>query len=41
MATVAGGGFGFLMALFMNAMEMRDFDTLGRGKISTRMSVKV
>jgi hypothetical protein len=27
MSYVAGGGMGFVMAAFMSAMEMRDFDT--------------
>ncbi|CAD8112207.1 unnamed protein product [Paramecium sonneborni] len=35
MVTVAGGAMGFLMALFMNAVEMRDMD-YGRTKQSTR-----
>lgn len=31
MVTVAGGAMGFMMALFMNAVEMRDMD-YGRTK---------
>ena len=40
MVTVAGGGMGFLMALFMNAVEMRDLD-YGRTKQSTRYVLRV
>jgi import inner membrane translocase subunit TIM22 len=39
MVTVAGGGFGFLMALFMNSVEMRDMDLAT--KFSTKMSLRV
>ena len=40
MVTVAGGAMGFLMALFMNAVEMRDMD-YGRTKQSTRYVLRV
>lgn len=35
MALVAGGGMGFVMAAFMSAMEMRDFD-VNRDKRATK-----
>lgn len=35
MSFVAGGGMGFVMAAFMSAMEMRDFD-VNREKRATK-----
>lgn len=40
MVTVGGGAMGFVMALFMNAVEMRDLE-YGRTKQSTRYVIRV
>ncbi|KAL4478848.1 hypothetical protein ABPG72_009674 [Tetrahymena utriculariae] len=40
-AFAAGGGWvmGFGMAMFMNAVEMRDIEQIGSGRVSTKMTI--
>jgi import inner membrane translocase subunit TIM22 len=40
MVTVGGGAMGFMMALFMNAVEFREID-YGRSKMPTRAVLRV
>jgi import inner membrane translocase subunit TIM22 len=40
MVTVGGGAMGFVMALFMNAVEMRELE-YGRSKMPTRAVLRV
>jgi hypothetical protein len=41
MVTVGGGAMGFVMALFMNAMEYRDIEMIGTIRQSARQTLKV
>lgn len=39
--TVGGWGMGLVMSMFMNAVEMRDIEQIGSGKVSTKMTMAV
>lgn len=41
MVTVGGGAMGFVMALFMNAMEYRDIEMVGAVRQSAKQTLKV
>ena len=41
MVTVGGGVMGFVMALFMNAMEFRDVELIGNVRSSTKKALRV
>lgn len=37
--TIGGWAMGLVMSMFMNAVEMRDIETIGNGKVSTKMTI--